>query len=64
MHSFVSPKWVPQMADHSQVVCGMKEYEGVSYPVLVPNLEGLNNAVRYSNSVDRFDSKKSNLKLK
>ncbi|KAG8265867.1 3-hydroxymethyl-3-methylglutaryl-CoA lyase [Homalodisca vitripennis] len=43
--SFVSPKWVPQMADHSSVLQGITRKPGVSYPVLVPNLKGLEAAV-------------------
>lgn len=43
--SFVSPKWVPQMGDNSAVMKGIKPRPGVSYPVLVPNLEGFNAAV-------------------
>ena len=39
--SFVSPKWVPQMADTAAVLAGLKRREGVRYPVLVPNLQGL-----------------------
>ncbi|KAG0701194.1 Hydroxymethylglutaryl-CoA lyase, mitochondrial [Chionoecetes opilio] len=38
--SFVSPKWVPQMADHLEVVQGIQRLTGVSYPVLTPNLKG------------------------
>ena len=38
--SFVSPKWVPQMADTAAVLAGLKRRPGVSYPVLVPNLQG------------------------
>jgi hydroxymethylglutaryl-CoA lyase len=38
--SFVSPKWVPQMADHAQIMQGLKRHPGVSYPVLTPNLKG------------------------
>ena len=38
--SFVSPKWVPQMADTAAVLTGLKRRPGVSYPVLVPNLQG------------------------
>lgn len=45
--SFVSPKWVPQMADHKEIVQQIKRYKGVSYPVLVPNLAGLKNAVSF-----------------
>ncbi|KDN47130.1 aldolase [Tilletiaria anomala UBC 951] len=39
--SFVSPKWVPQMADTPQVIQEMQIKSGVSYPVLVPNAKGL-----------------------
>uniref|UniRef100_U3ICU5 alpha-L-fucosidase n=1 Tax=Anas platyrhynchos platyrhynchos TaxID=8840 RepID=U3ICU5_ANAPP len=38
--SFVSPRWVPQMADHTEVMQGIKKLPGVSYPVLTPNLKG------------------------
>jgi hydroxymethylglutaryl-CoA lyase len=38
--SFVSPKWVPQMADTAEVLAGLKRRPGVSYPVLVPNMKG------------------------
>lgn len=43
--SFVSPKWVPQMADHAQIMQGLKRHPGVSYPVLTPNLKGFEAAV-------------------
>ncbi|KAL0099585.1 hypothetical protein PUN28_019776 [Cardiocondyla obscurior] len=43
--SFVSPKWVPQMADNSRVFGEINKKDGVSYPVLVPNLKGLESAV-------------------
>ena len=39
--SFVSPKWVPQMADTAAVLAGLKKKDGVRYSVLVPNLQGL-----------------------
>jgi len=39
--SFVSPKWVPQMAETAAVLAGLKRKDGVRYPVLVPNLQGL-----------------------
>jgi hydroxymethylglutaryl-CoA lyase len=39
--AFVSPKWVPQMADTAEVLSRLKRKPGVSYPVLVPNLQGL-----------------------
>ena len=43
--SFVSPKWVPQMADAPQVMAGIRRKPGVSYPVLVPNMKGLEGAM-------------------
>ena len=42
--SFVSPKWVPQRADAAEVFAGLHRREGVSYPVLVPNLQGYERA--------------------
>lgn len=42
--SFVSPKWVPQLADAAEVFAGIPRREGVSYPVLVPNLQGYERA--------------------
>jgi hydroxymethylglutaryl-CoA lyase len=38
--SFVSPKWVPQMADNTQVMAGIRRPGGVRYSVLAPNLKG------------------------
>jgi len=38
--SFVSPRWVPQLADAEQVLAGLRRLDGVSYPVLVPNPQG------------------------
>jgi hydroxymethylglutaryl-CoA lyase len=42
--SFVSPKWVPQLADAAEVYSGITRRPGVSYPVLVPNLQGYERA--------------------
>ena len=42
--SFVSPKWVPQLADAAEVFAGIRKVPGVSYPVLVPNLQGYQRA--------------------
>ena len=42
--SFVSPKWVPQLADAAEVFTGIAKREGVAYPVLVPNLQGYERA--------------------
>lgn len=38
--SFVSPKWVPQMADNAEVMAGIIRKPGISYAVLTPNLKG------------------------
>ena len=43
--AFVSPKWVPQMADASAVLAGITRKEGISYPVLVPNEQGYERAL-------------------
>jgi hydroxymethylglutaryl-CoA lyase len=43
--SFVSPKWIPQMADTAEVLAGLHRAPGVSYPVLVPNTKGFEGAV-------------------
>ncbi|MGN6518317.1 MAG: hydroxymethylglutaryl-CoA lyase [Dokdonella sp.] len=42
--SFVSPKWVPQLADAAEVFTGITRRDGVAYPVLVPNLQGYERA--------------------
>ncbi|MDE2297839.1 MAG: hydroxymethylglutaryl-CoA lyase [Burkholderiales bacterium] len=44
--SFVSPKWVPQMADNAQVMAGVRRAGGVRYSVLTPNLKGFDAAVK------------------
>ena len=43
--AFVSPKWVPQMADSAAVFARIKQRAGVAYPVLVPNTKGLEAAL-------------------
>ena len=43
--SFVSPKWIPQLADAAEVYLGMSKRPGVSYPVLVPNEQGYERAL-------------------
>ncbi|MBL4892497.1 MAG: hydroxymethylglutaryl-CoA lyase [Rhizobiaceae bacterium] len=43
--SFVSPKWVPQMADASDVMAGITRKAGVSYAVLTPNMRGYEGAL-------------------
>ncbi|MBV9189569.1 MAG: hydroxymethylglutaryl-CoA lyase [Betaproteobacteria bacterium] len=42
--AFVSPKWVPQMADHTEVLERVRRKPGVDYPVLTPNLKGFESA--------------------
>jgi hydroxymethylglutaryl-CoA lyase len=44
--SFVSPKWVPQMADNAEVMAGVQRQEGVRYSVLTPNLQGFEAALK------------------
>jgi hydroxymethylglutaryl-CoA lyase len=43
--SFVSPKWVPQMADNAEVMAGIERKPGVRYSVLTPNVKGFEAAV-------------------
>jgi hydroxymethylglutaryl-CoA lyase len=43
--AFVSPKWMPQMADHAEVLRALPHREGITYPVLVPNMRGFEAAV-------------------
>ena len=42
--SFVSPKWIPQLADAAEVFSAIRRKPGVRYPVLVPNLQGYERA--------------------
>jgi isopropylmalate/homocitrate/citramalate synthase len=44
--AFVSPKWVPQMADTAEVLAGITQRDGTRYPVLVPNEKGLERALK------------------
>lgn len=43
--SFVSPKWVPQMADAAEVFAGIERNPGVAYTALTPNMKGLESAI-------------------
>ena len=43
--SFVSPKWIPQLADAEDLLAGLRARDGVRYPVLVPNERGLDRAL-------------------
>ena len=44
--SYVSPKWVPQMADNAQIMAGIERKAGVRYSVLTPNLQGFEAALQ------------------
>jgi hydroxymethylglutaryl-CoA lyase len=43
--SFVSPRWVPQLADAGELMAGLRRRPGVRYPVLVPNQQGFERAM-------------------
>ncbi|HUL63709.1 MAG TPA: hydroxymethylglutaryl-CoA lyase [Burkholderiaceae bacterium] len=43
--AFVSPRWVPQMSDHTEILQRLHRHPGVSYPVLAPNMKGYEAAV-------------------
>lgn len=43
--SFVSPKWIPQFKDSSEVFSKIEKHDSISYPVLVPNIKGFETAV-------------------
>jgi len=66
--AFVSPKWVPQMADNAQVMAGIRRKPGVSYPVLTPNRKGLDaamaagctEAVIFGAATETFSKKNTN----
>jgi hydroxymethylglutaryl-CoA lyase len=66
--AFVSPKWVPQMADASEVFAGITRMPGTRYTALVPNLAGLGRAVAagvtevavFAASTDTFSRKNIN----
>jgi hydroxymethylglutaryl-CoA lyase len=51
--SFVSPKWVPQMADALEVMAGIVRKPGVRYSVLTPNMKGWESAITRRTSTAR-----------
>ncbi|MFL6585283.1 MAG: hydroxymethylglutaryl-CoA lyase [Luteimonas sp.] len=67
--SFVSPKWVPQLADAEAVLAGIQHCDGVAYPVLVPNAKGLERALAagvrhiavFTAASDAFNLKNTNI---
>lgn len=66
--SFVSPKWVPQMADNAAVMAGIDRKPGMHYPVLTPNKRGFDDALAagadtvcvFSAASDAFSHKNTN----
>ncbi|XP_017889868.1 hydroxymethylglutaryl-CoA lyase, mitochondrial [Ceratina calcarata] len=69
--SFVSPKWVPQMSDNAQVYQNINKKPNVSYPVLVPNAKGLDDALKvgvkeiaiFSAASEAFSKKNTNCSI-
>jgi hydroxymethylglutaryl-CoA lyase len=45
--SFVSPKWVPQMADHNDIMAALAGDDDIAYPALVPNMQGMEAALAH-----------------
>ncbi len=66
--SFVSPKWVPQMGDSDLIIDKIKKSDGVSYPVLTPNLKGVFKAIEkkadtvcvFATASEEFSKKNTN----
>jgi len=66
--AFVSPKWVPQMADAAEVFAGITRMPGIRYTALVPNLAGLDRAIAagvteiavFASSTETFSRKNIN----
>jgi len=69
--SFVSPKWVPQMADNAEVMAGINRLPGVRYSVLTPNLKGFeaallskpNEIVVFASASEAFSQKNINCSI-
>lgn len=66
--SFVSPKWIPQLADGADVLRHIIKKPGVHYPVLIPNVKGLENAITagakeiavFTTTSEQFSQKNTN----
>jgi hydroxymethylglutaryl-CoA lyase len=66
--SFVSPKWVPQFTDNSEVLASIPKNTDIHYPVLVPNIQGMENALKagareiavFSAASETFSKKNTN----
>jgi hydroxymethylglutaryl-CoA lyase len=69
--SFVSPKWIPQLADAAEVLAKIRRKPGVRYPVLVPNRKGLDGAIAsgcdevviFGASTEEFSRKNTNCSI-
>jgi isopropylmalate/homocitrate/citramalate synthase len=69
--AFVSPKWVPQMADSAEVYRNIPKDPGVEYPVLVPNMKGLERAIEagvksiaiFTAASDTFNKRNINMSI-
>lgn len=69
--SFVSPKWVPQLADATEVLTAIQRKPGVRYPVLVPNVKGLERALAagateiafFTAASDTFNQRNTNMSI-
>ena len=69
--AFVSPKWVPQMADTAEVYANIPKDPGVEYPVLVPNMKGLERAIEagvksiaiFTAASDTFNKRNINMSI-
>jgi hydroxymethylglutaryl-CoA lyase len=69
--AFVSPKWVPQMADTAEVYRDIPKDPGVEYPVLVPNMKGLERAIEagvksiaiFTAASDTFNKRNINMSI-
>src|SRR5258705_171789 len=69
--AFVSPKWVPQMADTAEVYRNIPKDPGVDYPVLVPNMKGLERAIEtgvksisiFTAASDTFNKRNINMSI-
>src|SRR5205085_8392513 len=69
--AFVSPKWVPQMADTAEVFREIPKDPGVEYPVLVPNMKGLDRAIEagvksiaiFTAASDTFNKRNINMSI-
>src|SRR5436305_1113582 len=69
--AFVSPKWVPQMADSAEVYRNIPKDPGVEYPVLVPNEKGLDRAIEagvksiaiFTAASDTFNKRNINMSI-